>query len=376
MSQEVMEMSSRRLLAQQILNEPIKKSTQQSPVGRVFVIPERCKECKYCWEYCPEEVLEASDAVNGKGYHYPQVRQGKESACIACGICAWVCPDFAIYAVEQRKVSGIMAHIRKIRWASQLGFLALFAVITTGTVCTVVLGKNFAVTEPLGVLQLIFTQTLNPSISLSFITMSIVIGTAIFVGTTLLFGRAFCAWACPIGTVIDAVDSGLQRLRFKPFFTRHNPFAGHGGSNALVRNGTSKFTVLGGILAGSALFRAPVWCALCPIGAICRGSAAGAELSIGAEMLAVPAVGGLGLGEKRFWCKYLCPIGGLLTLLSKHSIFIKPRMRDSRHRNCGFCTTICPEGINLCQEKSYARCTKCLECYGKCPSGAVKIDLV
>jgi polyferredoxin len=376
MSQEIMEMSPRRLVAQQILNEPIEKSSERGPVGQVFVIPERCKECKYCWEYCPEEVLEASDAVNSKGYHYPQVKQGKESACIACGICEWMCPDFAIYAVEQRKVSGILSHIRKIRWASQLGFLALFLVITTGTVCTVVLGENFAVTEPLGVLQLIFTQTLNPSISLSFITLSIIIGTAIFVGTTLLFGRAFCAWACPIGTVIDAIDSGLERLKFKPFFTRHNPFAGQGSPNALVRNGTSKFAVLGATLAGSALFRAPVWCAFCPIGAICRGSAAGAELSIGAEILAVPAVGGLSLGEKRFWCKYVCPVGGLLTLLSKYSIFIKPRMRDARHRNCGFCTKICPEGINLCQEKSYARCTKCLECYGKCPSGAVKIDLV
>jgi ferredoxin len=376
MSQEVMEMSPRRLVAEQILHKPIENSPERAQVGRVFVIPERCKGCKYCWEYCPEEVLEASDAVNGKGYHYPQVRQGKESACIACGICERVCPDFAIYAVEQRKVRGILAHIRKIRWASQLGFLALFLFITTGTVCTVVLGKNFAVTEPLGALQLIFTQTLNPSLSLSFITMSIIIGTAIFVGTTLLFGRAFCAWACPIGTVIDAIDSGLEKLKFKPFFTRHNRFAGRGDANALVRNGSSKFAVLGATLAGSALFRAPVWCAFCPIGTICRGAAAGAELSIGAEILAVPAVGGLSLGEKRFWCKYLCPVGGLLTLLSKYSVFIKPRMRDARHRNCGLCTEICPEGINLCQEKSYARCTKCLECYVKCPSGAVKIDLV
>jgi ferredoxin-type protein NapH len=376
MSQESIETNRRRLVAQQILHKTIEKPPGQVPVGRVFVIPERCKECGYCWKYCPEEVLEASQAVNGNGYHYPQIKHGKESACIACGMCEWICPDFAIYAVERRRVSGILANIRKIRWASQLGFLAVFLIITTGAVCTVVLGRNFAVSEPLGVLQLVFTQTLKPSISFSFITLSIIVGTAIFVGTALLFGRAFCAWACPIGTVIDAIDSGLERLKFKPFFTRNNPFAGQGSPNALVRNGSTKFAVLGATLAGSALFRTPVWCAFCPIGAICRGSVAGAELSIGAEILTVPAVGSLSFGEKRFWCKYLCPVGGLLTLLSKHSIFIKPRMRDARHRNCGFCTKICPEGINLCQEKSYARCTKCLECYSKCPSGAVKIDVI
>jgi ferredoxin-type protein NapH len=376
MAQETVQRNPQRLIAQQIIREPIDKPTVQKPVGQVFVIPERCKECKYCWEYCPEEVLESSKGINSQGYRYPQVKKGKESACIACGMCEWICPDLAIYAVEKPKVSGILTHIRKIRWATQLGFLALFLVVTTGTVCTVVLGKGLAFSEPLGVLQLIFTQALKPNFSFSFITTSIIVGTVIFVGITVLFGRAFCAWACPIGTVIDAIDTGLEKLKFKPFFTRHNPFAGNMKQNGLVRNGSTKFAFLGATLAGSAVFKTPVWCAFCPIGTICRGAVAGAEVSIGAELLAIPAVGGLSLGEKRFWCKYLCPVGGFLTLLSKYNIFIKPRMRDAQHRNCGLCTKICPEGINLCEEKSYARCTKCLECYGKCPSGAVKIDLM
>jgi len=362
------------LVAQQIVREPIEKLSVQKPVGRVFVIPERCKECKYCWEYCPEQVLEASEAVNSHGYHYPQVKQGKESTCIVCGMCEWICPDFAIYAVERRTVTGIATQIRKIRWASQLGFLALFLVLTTGAICTIVLGRGFAISEPLGVLQLIFSQAL-PTMSLSSITTTLIIGGAIFVATTLLVGRAFCAWACPVGTVIDAVDSGLEKLKFKPFLTRHNPFAGTGNSHALIRNGTSKYAVMVAGLTGSALFRFPVWCTFCPIGTICRGAIAGQELAVGAEILSVPAVGAMSLGEKRFWCKYLCPVGGFLTLLSKYNIFIKPRMRDARHRNCGLCTTICPEGINLCEEKSYARCTKCLDCYTKCPSGVVKVDL-
>jgi ferredoxin-type protein NapH len=251
----------------------------------------------------------------------------------------------------------------------------LFLFLTTGAVCTVVLGRGIVVSEPLGVFQLIFGQALRPSKSFSFITVSIIVGVAAFAVTTILVGRAFCAWACPIGTLIDAIDTGLEKLKFKPFFTRHNPFAGTGSSNALVRNGTSKYAVLGSALAGSALLGAPVWCAFCPIGTLCRGAAAGPELAVGAEILSVPAVGAMSFGEKRFWCKYLCPVGGFLTVLSKYNVFIKPRMRDARHRNCGLCKSICPEGIDLCQEKSYARCTKCLECYVKCPSGAVSIDL-
>lgn len=91
------------LLAERIVREPINKSAFPKPMGQVFIIPERCKQCTYCWEYCPEEVLEISQALNSHGYHYPQVRSGKETACVNCGMCEWICPEFAIYTAEVRK---------------------------------------------------------------------------------------------------------------------------------------------------------------------------------------------------------------------------------------------------------------------------------
>ncbi len=91
------------LIAKEILREPINKQSFPKPLGRVLMIPERCKECKFCWEYCPEEVLEISRALNSHGYHYPQVRQGKEDACVNCGMCEWVCPEFAIFTTEVRR---------------------------------------------------------------------------------------------------------------------------------------------------------------------------------------------------------------------------------------------------------------------------------
>jgi polyferredoxin len=82
------------------------------------------------------------------------------------------------------------------------------------------------------------------------------------------------------------------------------------------------------------------------------------------------------LYEKRFFCKYLCPVGGLLILLSKLSSFFTPRT-DEKCRSCKACEIICPEGIPLYSSNpDMSKCTKCLVCYSNCPYGAVKIDIV
>jgi 2-oxoglutarate ferredoxin oxidoreductase subunit delta len=64
------------------------------------VVDGRCKECKFCVQFCPEEVLEISDQYNAKGYRPARVKAGKADDCIACRFCEDVCPDFAIFVVE------------------------------------------------------------------------------------------------------------------------------------------------------------------------------------------------------------------------------------------------------------------------------------
>ncbi len=79
---------------------PIDRARVLRPRGQVYVLPARCKGCRFCIELCPEEVLEEGDAINAKGYHYPVVATGKQDACVACGFCTLVCPELAIYSVE------------------------------------------------------------------------------------------------------------------------------------------------------------------------------------------------------------------------------------------------------------------------------------
>jgi 2-oxoglutarate ferredoxin oxidoreductase subunit delta len=70
----------------------------------VVVDAERCKGCEICVVSCPEQNLKLSASLNRNGYH-PAVfsYRGEKGNCTACGICYWVCPDFAISEVRSLK---------------------------------------------------------------------------------------------------------------------------------------------------------------------------------------------------------------------------------------------------------------------------------
>jgi 2-oxoglutarate ferredoxin oxidoreductase subunit delta len=61
----------------------------------IYVIEKRCKGCGVCIEVCQADVLEKSRDVNDQGYNFPVVKNPE--ACLGCGMCEMLCPDFAIY---------------------------------------------------------------------------------------------------------------------------------------------------------------------------------------------------------------------------------------------------------------------------------------
>ncbi len=79
---------------------PLDLSDIKIPKGQVHIIPERCKGCRICIQFCPKRVLQESELMNAKGYHYPEVVPGQEEACVHCEFCTMVCPEFAIFTLE------------------------------------------------------------------------------------------------------------------------------------------------------------------------------------------------------------------------------------------------------------------------------------
>jgi len=66
---------------------------------KVIIVHDRCKECYICIDFCPKSILRRGDKYNAKGYRPPVVIN--QDACIGCKLCELLCPDFAIYIVEE-----------------------------------------------------------------------------------------------------------------------------------------------------------------------------------------------------------------------------------------------------------------------------------
>jgi 2-oxoglutarate ferredoxin oxidoreductase subunit delta len=79
------------------MNKPVK--------AEIHVIGERCKECGICIEICQADVLQKSTDVNPEGHRFPVVKDA--DACLGCGMCEMLCPDFAIWVrvVEAEEAS-------------------------------------------------------------------------------------------------------------------------------------------------------------------------------------------------------------------------------------------------------------------------------
>ncbi len=73
---------------------------------------------------------------------------------------------------------------------------------------------------------------------------------------------------------------------------------------------------------------------------------------------------------ERFWCRALCPLGGLLGLAALASPF--GRKVGGSCNDCGKCHRTCPMGaISKDNGWDATACTKCLKCEKACPKAAI-----
>ncbi len=72
---------------------------------------------------------------------------------------------------------------------------------------------------------------------------------------------------------------------------------------------------------------------------------------------------------RNFWCRYLCPYGGLLGILAIFSPF-QVKRNEETCIDCKKCDRVCPASITITNRKTVrnAECIGCLECVQVCPA--------
>jgi polyferredoxin len=246
-----------------------------------------------------------------------------------------------------------------LRWAIQVSFLALFVVLLWRSRYGVspVLGDIFFRTDPLVLL-------------VGSVTMRAVITTALLalllVGATLVFGRFFCGYICPLGTLIDLFDT-LRWRRCPP------------GSR--LRN--VKFLVLLGLviagLAGTSLihFFDPLVIleralarVFFPVGTHSGSNAVRFFPGPFMALAMVIVILGLSLIRPRFWCRNLCPLGAVYALLARVS-WLRFRVQDAC-ADCARCARSCPTGaFREDGEIDAGECIACRDCQFVCRHGTI-----
>ena len=217
---------------------------------------------------------------------------------------------------------------------------------------------------------------------------------AVLLVLTLLFGRVYCSVICPLGVMQDIISwihgKTKKKNRFRFSYSPainwlrygvlalfidalvaglHSlvalvaPYSAYGriASNLLApvyQLGNNFFAWIAERAGSYAFYSTEVWIR------------SGATFAVAAATFAVVAV--LAWKHGRTWCNTICPVGSVLGLFSRFSVFA-PVIDTEKCRNCGLCGKQCKSScINMKEhEIDYSRCVACMDCIETCKEGAI-----
>ncbi|MBA5850813.1 4Fe-4S binding protein [Clostridium sp. cel8] len=207
-------------------------------------------------------------------------------------------------------------------------------------------------------LKLIFEMIANGNFSFiqSFPQLTELTLTVIF---TILMGRFFCGWMCAFGTFTDWIYI-ISKKFFKINFKINSKI-----DNTLkyVKYIILFLTLILIFKGGISLNSFSPWNAFAQI---IDFKTVISSFTVGFILLILIVIGSIFI--ERFFCRYLCPLGALFSLISRISLF-KIKKPVNKCGKCRICTNNCPMGLKLYDMTNVhgGECISCLKCVENCP---------
>ncbi len=296
------------------------------------------------------------------------------------------------------------------RYILQWGVLAALFLFLTGIV------KSESVDPetycPMGGLEAFTTYLVRGSLPCSMSSVQIMMGLVMALAV-MLFGKLFCGYLCPVGTVEDLIKKLRNTLCIKSIRVNSNSVA-----DKVLR--IFKYILLFWIFYSTAT-ASELFCKnLDPYYAVATGFKGEITLWMSITTIVLVAAGGFLVDN--FWCRYLCPLGaavntlkfwlwcaalaGLWFLLNAlemnvpwwvflgafcimgyllEILYARPQLqliymqRDTMRCNkCGACERQCPHHINISEfngRVSCVDCNLCGDCAAVCTRDALHVGI-
>jgi polyferredoxin len=221
---------------------------------------------------------------------------------------------------------------------------------------------------------------------------------------TVFLGRVFCGWMCPLGTLNNMV-SALKKQRSKKAAVNWYRLKYYVLIFLLT---SSLFSLqLTGIVDPISLLIRSFSLAVYPLFSYATGTAFEAFYNTNNPFLVnisefiyslfktlfLPfqqpfylqsafigllffLVLGLNLLERRFWCRYLCPLGAFLGILSRYA-FLRKSVSEGCNE-CGACASVCQGNAapDLKENWRNSECLVCMNCDDLCPQNAIHFGFI